>query len=163
MDTMIKNINRKYMIVRYSLWLLFIVIQLLIGVLIYLQSGNELVAFAMLAKHLPAVMSLLTDVAQRLPLIYQQGWVAHHLPDILWSSACASVLVGLWANQFSLSKLLPLGMACAIFYETLQFFGVTNGTYDHFDWLYSLLAGAVSTLLTYLLLRGSLQFKEGSK
>ncbi|WP_228127106.1 hypothetical protein [Kangiella aquimarina] len=160
---MIKKSNLRLMVARYILWLLFIGFQLLIGVIIYLQSGNELVAFAMLSKQLPAVMTLLTDVAQRLPLIYQQGWVAYHLPDILWSSACASFLVGLWVNQFSLSKLLPLGMGCAIFYELLQFFGVTNGTYDHFDLFYSLLAGAGSTLLTYLLLRGSLQFKEDSK
>lgn len=160
---MIKNINHMCMIVRYSLWLLFIALQLFIGVLIYLQSGKELVAFAMLAKQLPEVMTLLIDVAQRLPLIYQQGWVAHHLPDILWSSACASVLVGLWVNQFSLSKLLLLGMGCAIFYETLQLFGVTDGTYDHFDLFYSLFAGAGSTLLTCLLLRGSLQYKEDSK
>lgn len=160
---MIKNINRMYMIVRYSLWLLFIALQLFIGVLIYFQSGKELVAFALLTKQFPGVMTLLTEIATQFPLIYQKGWVSHHLPDILWSSACASFLVGLWVSQLTFLKLLPVGMACAIFYETLQLFGVTNGTYDHLDLFYSLLAGVVSTLLTYLLLRGSLQYKENNK
>lgn len=151
------------MFARYSIWMLIIGLQLLVGVLIYLQSGKELVAFVMLAEQFPDVMLWLNGVADHLPNIYQRGWVSHHLPDILWSSACASFLVGLWVNQLTLSKLLPVGMACAIFYETLQLFGVTNGTYDHYDLLYSLVAGCVSTLLTYLLLRSCLKHKENSK
>lgn len=141
------------MFLHYSLWLLFIGVQLVFGVLIYLQSGSELVAFALIKEYFPAIAQWAFNAANQLPTLYQKGWIANHLPDILWSSACASLLVGIWVNQLSLSKLLPLGMACAIFYETLQFFGVTNGTYDHFDLLYSLLAGVLSTLITYLLLQ----------
>lgn len=152
-----------HMFIRYSIWLAFITLQLLVGVIIYLQSGKELVAFAILAKKLPDAMLWLNDWAQQLPAIYHKGWVSNHLPDIMWSSACAAVLVGLWVNQLTLSKLLPLGMGCAIFYEILQFFGVTNGTYDHFDLFYSIVAGGISTLLTYLLLQNSLRFKEDGK
>lgn len=141
------------MYIRYCLWLLFIGVQLAIGIIIYLQSGKDLTAFVWLQSRLPSFSNWLFDFANHFPQLYYKGWVANHLPDILWSSSCASFLVGIWVNQLTLLKLLPLGMACAIFYETLQLFGVTNGTYDHLDMIFSLIAGVISTLITYLLLK----------
>lgn len=144
-----------HMHIRYSLWLLFVGLQLAIGITIYLQSGKDLVGFAWFEQQLPAQSHWLSRMASQLPELYQDGWVANHFPDILWSSACASLLVGIWVNQLALSKLLPVGMACAIFYETLQGLGLAGGTFDWLDLMYSFFAGVLSTLLTYLLLNKS--------
>lgn len=147
-----KSIN---MFIRYSLWLLLIGVQLALGIIIYLQSGKDLLGFAWLEQQFPSLSNWLSKMVSQLPELYQEGWVANHLPDILWSSACASLLVGIWVNQLALSKLLPVGMACAIFYETLQGLGLADGTFDWLDLMYSFFAGVLSTLLTYLLLNKS--------
>lgn len=139
------------MLIRYSIWLLFIGLQIAIGVIIYYQSGKDLLGFVWLENQFSSLSIWLSNLLAYMPIMYREGWIDNHLPDILWSSACASFLVGIWVNQLTLLKLLPLGVACAIFYEAFQLLGVTDGTYDHFDMLYSLIAGVISTLLTYLL------------
>lgn len=140
------------MLIRYSLWLSFIGLQLAIGIIIYLQSGRALMGFVWFGQEFPIQAIWFSSLASHLPEVYQEGWVANHLPDILWSSACASLLVGIWVNQLTILKLLLLGMGCAIFYETLQGLSFTGGTFDWLDMMYSLLGGALSTLTTYLLL-----------
>ncbi|ACV26506.1 hypothetical protein [Kangiella koreensis] len=141
--------------IRYILWLLFIGVQVAIGIIIYAQSGEDVAGFVWFARQFPSLSAWLFELISHFPLLYREGWIANHLPDILWSSACASFLVGLWVTQLTLSKLLPLGMGCAIFYETLQGLGFAGGTFDWLDWIYSLCAGVLSTLLTYLLLNKS--------
>lgn len=141
------------MFIRYSFWLLLIGLQLALGIIIYLQSGKDLVGFTWLEQQFPSLSNWLSSLVSQLPELYQEGWLANHLPDILWSSACASLLVGIWVNQLALLKLLPVGIACAIFYETLQGLGLAGGTFDWLDFIYSFLAGVLSTLLTYLLLK----------
>ncbi|HEY9031193.1 MAG TPA: hypothetical protein VIM93_07515 [Kangiella sp.] len=145
-----KSIN---MLIRYFLWLLLIGLQLALGIIIYLQSGRDLVGFTWLEQQFPSLSNWLSSLVSQLPELYQEGWLANHLPDILWSSACASLLVGIWVNQLALLKLLPVGIACAIFYETLQWLGLAGGTFDWLDFIYSFLAGVLSTMLTYLLLK----------
>lgn len=140
------------MLIRYSLWLSFIGLQLAIGIIIYLQSGRALMGFVWFGQEFPSQAIWFSSLVSHLPEVYQEGWVANHLPDILWSSACASLLVGIWVNQLTILKLLLLGMGCAIFYETLQGLSFTGGTFDWLDMMYSLLGGALSTLTTYLLL-----------
>lgn len=141
------------MFIRYSFWLLLIGLQLALGIIIYLQSAKDLVGFTWLEQQFPSLSNWLSSLVSQLPELYQEGWLANHLPDILWSSACASLLVGIWVNQLALLKLLPVGIACAIFYETLQGLGLAGGTFDWLDFIYSFLAGVLSTLLTYLLLK----------
>ncbi|MHC9510326.1 hypothetical protein [Kangiella sp. M94] len=150
MNKISKPIN---MLIRYFLWLLFIGLQLAIGIIIYLQSGKDLVGFVWFEQQLPAQSHWLSSLVSKLPELYQKGWIADHLPDILWSSACASLLVGIWVSQLTVSKLLLLGLGCAIFYETLQGLSFTGGTFDWLDMMYSLLSGALSTFITYLLLK----------
>lgn len=141
------------MFMRYLIWLLLIVLQIGFGIIIYHQSGKPLLGFVWLEQQLPALSSWLSSLVEHLPKVYRDGWLANHLADILWSSACASLLVGIWVNQLTLSKLLPLGMGCAIFYETLQGLGFAGGTFDWMDMVYSLFGGVLSTLVTYLLLK----------
>ncbi len=141
------------MFIRYLVWLLLIGLQIGCGIIIYHQSGKPLLGFFWLEQQLPGLSSWLSSLVGHLPKVYQDGWLANHLPDILWSSACASLLVGIWVNQLTLSKLLPLGMGCAIFYETLQGLGFAGGTFDWLDMVYSLFGGILSTLVTYLLLK----------
>ncbi|MCW8857287.1 MAG: hypothetical protein OQJ95_07990 [Kangiella sp.] len=153
---MIKINKSMNMHIRYSLWLLFIGVQLAIGIIIYAQSGEDVIGLAWLAGQFPSLSAWLFELSNHFPLLYREGWIANHLPDILWSSACASFLVGLWVNQLTLSKLLPVGMGCAIFYEMLQGLGFGGGTFDWLDLMYSFFAGVFGTLLTYLLLNKSI-------
>lgn len=137
---------------RYALWLLIILLLLFLGSLCYLQSGKTIIALEWLNGAFPSAHEWLIASARRLPMIFQSGWVEYHLADIMWAGSCAMVITGIWVNHVTLLKLLLLGMACAIFYEVLQMIGFNEGTFDYLDMIYSLISGAVATLLTYLLL-----------
>ena len=151
------------MLYRYFSWLTIIVILLLIGGLCYLQGEKDVAAIDWLRQQQPMLYEWLMLGANKAPFIYSSGWVAHHLSDIMWSASFAMIICGIWVNQFSLLNLLLVGMACAIFYEVLQFFGVAQGTFDTWDLVYSLCAGVVGTLITYLLLyKSKYKVKEQS-
>ena len=138
---------------RYFLWLLTILLLLFIGSLCYLQSGKAIIALEWLNATFPRFHEWLLRSANNFPRVFHQGWIEYHLSDILWSASCAMIITGIWVNQFTLLKLLLLGMGCAIFYEVLQMVGVRGGTFDQLDMIYSLVSGAVATLFTYLLLK----------
>lgn len=138
---------------RYALWLLTILLLLFVGSLCYLQSGKTIIALEWLNATFPRFHDWLIHSANKLPEIFRKGWIEHHFSDILWSASCAMIITGTWVNQFTLWKLLLLGIGCAIFYEVLQMVGVRGGTFDQLDMIYSLVSGAVATLLTYLLLK----------
>lgn len=140
------------MFYRYFLWVVIIASLLLIGILCYLQGEKQVVAIEWLQHQLPSFYSWLMSGVNALPLIYRQGWIAHHLSDIMWSASFAMIICGIWVNQFSILKLLLVGIACAIFYEVLQLFGAAQGTFDIWDLMYSVCAGVLATLITYLLL-----------
>lgn len=141
------------MYLRYGFWLFLITFLLFIGGVCYLQGEDEVVATLWLSEQMPRVSEWLVSLAHSMPNIYHQGWVDHHLPDIMWSTAFAMIICGIWVNQLSVLKLLLLGMGCAIFYEALQLFGIARGTFDNWDLMYSLCAGLVGSFITYLLLR----------
>lgn len=141
------------MLYRYLTWGLFIVFLLFVGTLCYLQSGRELVGTLWVQEHFPFIGRWLESLAEQSPSIYQDGWVAYHLSDIMWAASFAMIICGIWVNQFSIYNLLLVGMGCAIFYEVLQLVGIARGTFDILDLLYSLSGGVLGTLLTYKLLK----------
>lgn len=139
---------------RYCVWFLIIITLLVAGGIIYLQGGKELVAKTWLQAEMPLIYKSLMQLAYSSPNLYRSGWVEHHLTDIMWSSSFAMVICGIWVKQFTLLKLLPLGVTCAIFYEVLQLVGLAGGTFDEWDLIYSFCAGGVATFFTHWLLRG---------
>lgn len=141
------------MMYRYLIWLFLATALLTIGSLCYLQGEKSVVAIEWLNQVAPSAYRWLMAVANSLPRIYYPGWIANHLADIMWSMSFAMLICGIWVNQFSFSKLLLVGIACAIFYEVLQLVGAAPGIFDVWDLFYSLCAGAVGASLTYLLLK----------
>ena len=144
---------------RYFIWLLYIGGQLFLGTLIYYQTSEELKAFVWLESWCPWLYQLAVNLAELFPKIPSGVWVDNHLADILWASSFASFMVGIWSAQLRFYKSLLLGMGCGIFYESLQLVGVMSGTYDHFDALFSLMAGGISTVITCLLLQRTHGFR----
>lgn len=140
------------MVYRYFFWFLIIATLLSIGVLCYLQGDKDVAAFYWLKEVLPQLHQWLVLWGEQTPLIYRPGWIAHHLSDIMWSASFAMLICGIWVNQFTFLKLLLVGIACAIFYESLQLVGAARGTFDLWDLAYSFVAGAVGAVLTYFIL-----------
>lgn len=124
------------------------------GIALYLTKSSQVVGFGWLAKVIPDIVPMLQSIIPNWFSNFAKiTWVSNHFADILWAFVSSMLVARIWLGSVHWFSLLLLCVTCAIFYESLQFFELTSGTFDWLDIFYSVLAACFGVLVTGFLER----------
>ncbi|GGI56887.1 hypothetical protein GCM10011444_11960 [Winogradskyella haliclonae] len=73
------------------------------------------------------------------------SWIYYSLPDGLWVYSFSSAHILIWGNSFSKLKFwLLIPVFCGVGAELLQFLNLLPGTFDIYDFIFSIMASSLS-------------------
>ena len=134
-----------------SLVLLFIMICLTGGVLIYTITRTETIYINQWLSHIGNGKALLF-----LQGLFQNGqipqWIIYSLPDALWMSALMLLILMIWNFKLHLKSIpwVVMAILTGVSYEIFQGYHLIRGTYDPVDLLFIMIGAFLPISFTLL-------------
>jgi hypothetical protein len=133
---------------RISNILIYVLIPILIGGLIYIASRSKTLKMfnwfekMNLSNEIETIRNYFVGI--ELP-----NWIVYNLPDLLWVFSFTSFLLLIWNKRIEKENLFYIlfPMCIGVFSEIGQFFSIINGTFDKLDIIFYVFGGFSSILI----------------